>query len=129
VSYTSFVNCPIAELLAALEHDGKPPLAWVVRFTHDHEDPVLAAWQIAWNASEMARLLEWACDPRAESARGLASVPALFSTTDTDRARADGIRRVIPVPPSLASLIALAHVRHGHMLLSGPALQLSNIVA
>ena len=35
---------PIAELLAALDTSGKPPLQWVVRWSTDGREPLAAAW-------------------------------------------------------------------------------------
>lgn len=48
---------PIGALIAALEHDGKPALAWVVRWSHDGPEPVQSAWAASEDPWAMVQLL------------------------------------------------------------------------
>jgi hypothetical protein len=50
------VTDPIAELVAALRRDGRPPLAWVVRYAPDGER-YPAAWAASRDAAAMVDVL------------------------------------------------------------------------
>jgi hypothetical protein len=48
---------PIASLVASLESDGKPPLAWVVQWSVTGNEPVQAAWDASHDPWAMVQLL------------------------------------------------------------------------
>ncbi len=48
---------PIATLVDTVERDGKPPLAWVVRWSADGREPVQAAWDVSEDPWAMVQLL------------------------------------------------------------------------
>ncbi len=48
---------PIGALIEALEHDGKPTLAWVVRWSNAGREPVQAAWTASGDPWAMVQLL------------------------------------------------------------------------
>ncbi len=96
----------MTELVRALESEGKPRFAWVVRWSSDGREPVAAAWSRSWSPTDLARLLELASHPASVPARKVLLAPILFESTDTDRARCDAIRRLVPVPPTLSELLA-----------------------
>lgn len=102
----SIVIDPITELVRALESQGKPAFAWVVRWDSRGRDPVASAWARSCSATDMARLLELAHHPASASARKLLLAPILWVSTDHDRAHCEAIRRLVAVPPTLAELLA-----------------------
>lgn len=96
---------PIGELVEALDKDGKPTLAWTIRWSGHGEEPVRAAWQRAWSPADMVRVLVLGNHPLAREAQRVASARALFEGSDVDRVRADAIRRLVVDPPDLATLM------------------------
>jgi hypothetical protein len=48
---------PISTLVEALERDGKPTLAWVVRWSNAGSEPVQAAWDVSRDPWAMVQLL------------------------------------------------------------------------
>ncbi len=104
---------PIAELLGYVEVDEPPPAAWVERWSQGGRDPVAAAWAVSRDEWSMVRLLGWAplrheYDARLAAVRGGAcSDEHMTSPTDYGCERcADAVRSVVPVPPTLAELLA-----------------------
>src|SRR5690348_1392478 len=49
---------PIAELLSDLERHGRPALPWVVRWSADGRDPVLAAWEASRSPHAMFEIVK-----------------------------------------------------------------------
>lgn len=113
---------PILELASALVRDGSPPLAWVVRWSHGDADPVAAAWAASDDPYAMLALLDDRLGgryvpPGARAAliriyvRMLGGWHGLRASDDEDeppegQLATDAIRRAVPVPPTLADLIA-----------------------
>lgn len=93
---------PIQQLVDALEVDGKPPLAWVIKWSEGGRcDPVFAAWQNTTDVWAMQRLLRLAGWPDAE-------VDARYSKAigeDPREMLPDAFRRAVPVPPPLSELL------------------------
>jgi hypothetical protein len=58
------VGDPIAELLAGLENDRRPPLPWVVRWSEGGCEPVAAAWALCDVPAVLTRALRLAGDRR-----------------------------------------------------------------
>jgi hypothetical protein len=54
----------------------------------------------------MVRLLEWTGHEALAVVRPILRAPILWASTDTDLARCDAIRRLVPVPPTLGELLA-----------------------
>jgi len=97
---------PIAELVTALDNEGKPRFVWVVRWSLGERDPVAVAWERSCSPPDLVRLLEIAAHPAITAAREILRAPFLWDSTDRDRARAEAIRRLVPVPPTLSELLA-----------------------
>jgi hypothetical protein len=120
---------PITALMESVEHDGKPTLAWVVRWSADGREPVQAAWDASEDPWSMVRLLmhtgrDWplgryslvngrGLGRRAEAAReGSEREYVVLGEEDAPRflrRNADGAREIrsrIPWAPPLAVVIA-----------------------
>ncbi len=125
---------PIAQLVDALRRDGKPPLAWVVRWSQGGREPVAAAWAESGLPHAMIELLRsTASSPESQSVLALADEASrrtwqeqdLFPERDCGslaaeeyaarmmewrraghRACADAVRALVPAPPTLAELLA-----------------------
>jgi hypothetical protein len=48
---------PIGALVASLEREGKPTLAWVVKWSHETLEPLQAAWDASEDPWSMVQLL------------------------------------------------------------------------
>ena len=96
---------PIAELFRDLERDGKPSLAWVVRWSQGGRDPVAEAWGAAYVTSAMLTLL-WRARRYAEYAAAEEAVRG--SLRIIGYYPPQSIRRAVPVPPTLAELLERA---------------------
>lgn len=112
---------PITDLVGALEQHGRPPLAWVVRWSGDGAEPVAAAWARSADPSAMARLLSRAGHPLATRAHAVVRAPVLFAHSDLDRVRADAIRALVPTPPPLIALLVSHPGRLGFLAVDAHA--------
>ncbi len=125
---------PIGTLINSLEHDGKPSLAWVVRWSHETSEPLQAAWEASEDPWAMVQLLmrtgrDWPLGRYSlvnsgglrRRVPGDAPPPpdatlqyvvlgegraTSFLRRDADGARE--IRRLIPYPPTLDTVLRLA---------------------
>jgi hypothetical protein len=119
---------PIVQLVWDLERDGRPSLAWVVRWSAGGAEPVAAAWSASRAPLHMAKLLERVGWPspvavpweRASARAALRLVRGEGPAATLDAALteyalvreehyaalADRIRRAVPQPPTLAQLVA-----------------------
>jgi hypothetical protein len=122
---------PIAALVEALERDGKPTLAWVVRWSNEGDEPVQAAWEASGDPWAMVQLLmrtgrDWPLgryslvngggmrrreSPQDETSPAMQYVvlgegkATSFLRRDVEGARE--IRRRIPSPPTLETVMDL----------------------
>ncbi|HSN30001.1 MAG TPA: hypothetical protein VLT45_27125 [Kofleriaceae bacterium] len=88
----------IAELVRDLDRDGKPSLAWVVRWSQGERDPIAAAWDASADGVAMAAFLS--------QARIFHRITHLAWRSDGDWLNdTTAIRRAVPVPPTLAELL------------------------
>jgi hypothetical protein len=113
---------PIAELVEALAEDGRPSLAWLVRWSADGREPVAAAWGASVQPFALLTVLErggvdvlrffdperWgACRVCWTQVAPVDDPRGYLSATDDDcPACAAAIRRAVPVPPTLPELLA-----------------------
>ena len=95
---------PIAQLLDELTRDGKPSLAWVIRWSQSGGDPVAAAWAASRDSARMFRLLRL-CDPDAIE-RIRPRLPMNGAVLGLADDAPDILRRVVPAPPTLEQLLA-----------------------
>ncbi len=79
---------PIRELVDALHADGKPPLAWVVRWSRGGVDPVAEAWAVSRDPVAMCDVLDRA---GRVDARGLARALAEARETVEVRGRSRSV--------------------------------------
>jgi hypothetical protein len=100
------VSDPIEELVHALDSEGKPSLAWVVKWSEAGGDPVAAAWTRSRNPSAMLLVLTLGRHPARAAAQRVWDAPIFFETSDVDRVRSDAIRTLVATPPTLEALIA-----------------------
>jgi hypothetical protein len=99
---------PIAQLMRALDRDGKPPLAWVVQWSASGSDPVFAAWSASRSADAMSALLARSAPHLLEAAterleRTLG--PGWYHWRGSEIAPV--IRAAVPRPPALGELLRL----------------------
>jgi hypothetical protein len=96
------VTDPIAELVGALRRDGRPPLAWCVRYAPDGER-YPEAWAASRDAAAMVGLLGYAPTFAAHAAcahrqlLAAQTVEAIYAIADGLAALADG--RAATFPP------------------------------
>lgn len=94
---------PIEELLLAIRDDGKPSLAWVVRWSEGGKNPV----QQAWMASGHPRAMGCLCRVLIGGMHGAIAndVGCYMPHPATDAAYADALRERMPEMPTLECLM------------------------
>jgi len=103
------VSDPIDELLDAMTSDGKPSLAWIVRWSADGREPVAAAWEASDAGFAMLNLLAFAGRTYSRR-RAMAAVEdhrATYQGAVAGSLRAAIVRREVPVPPTLEELMKI----------------------
>ena len=117
---------PIADLVDSLEADGRPQLAWVVKWSARGSEPVHAAWNASSDPGALAGLLAFQRGIRAgEVLDALLPVSRWRAGFVWDLERPDGrsrvryagnspdrvcdvIRNAVPTPPTLDELLRIA---------------------
>lgn len=100
---------PIYELIQCLHRGERPPLAWLVRWSPDGRDPVHAAWAVSRDGWAMRMVLREVDHPALGDPEGeypdaiLCGADCRFESCQDCVA---ALRRVVPVPPTLAALLA-----------------------
>ena len=104
---------PLAELLEAIERDGKPPLPWVVRWSRGEQDPLAAVWRVTRSPEHLARLLGYVTEPAmAPTVRRVLDVVFISEQTDRDRARcADGEGQPAAEPGAKVEKVSMRSIR------------------
>src|SRR5687767_2427188 len=99
---------PLARLLAELQHDGRPSLAWLVEWAPDGS--ARRAWEASRDSRAMLAALELA--GRAEdAARADAALDASVAHAPREHRPWEVVRGAVPDPPPLDALLAAAAAR------------------
>jgi hypothetical protein len=97
---------PIAELVEAMARDGRPSLAWVLRWSAGGVEPVAAAWHATRDSDSMESLLARARPSSLAAATNVLERelgPGWYHRNASEIAPV--LRRAVPVPPTLGDLL------------------------